>query len=106
MSLVLGMIEQAVLFETGQTYASDAVVLVVILAALLLQRGGAVERARLTGVAAWAGQREVRPIPRELRRLPEIRIGVPVLGDDRRRRCSCSSRSGGTPAASTCSPAA
>ncbi len=80
MSLVLGMIEQAVLFETGQTYASDAVVLVVILAALLLQRGGDRERARLTGVAAWAGQREVRPIPRELRRLPEIKVGVPALG--------------------------
>jgi ABC-type branched-subunit amino acid transport system ATPase component/branched-subunit amino acid ABC-type transport system permease component len=78
MSLVLGMIEQAVQFETGQTYASKAVVLAVILAALLLQRGS-LERARLTGVAAWAGQREVRPIPRELRRLPEIRIGVPVL---------------------------
>ena len=73
------MIDQAVLFETGQTYASDAVVLAVIVAALLLQRGGAVERARLTGVAAWAGQREVRPIPRELRRLPEIKVGVPVL---------------------------
>ena len=79
MSLVLGMIDQAVLFETGQTYASDAVVLAVILVALLVQRGGAVERARLTGVAAWEGLREVRPIPRELRRLPEIRIAVPVL---------------------------
>ena len=78
-SLVLGMVNQAVLFETGQTYASNAVVLLVILGALLVQRGGAVERARLTGVAAWAGQREVRPIPRELRRLPEIRIAVPVL---------------------------
>jgi len=78
-SLVLGMVDQAVLFETGQTYASGAVVLVVILAALLVQRGGAVERARLTGVAAWAGQREVRPIPRELRHLPEIRAGVPIL---------------------------
>jgi ABC-type branched-subunit amino acid transport system ATPase component/branched-subunit amino acid ABC-type transport system permease component len=78
MSLVLGMIEQAVQFQTGQTYASYAVVLAVILAALLFQRGS-LERARLTGVAAWAGQREVRPIPRELRRLPEIRIGVPML---------------------------
>ncbi|MFL6206046.1 MAG: ATP-binding cassette domain-containing protein [Acidimicrobiales bacterium] len=79
MALALGMIKQAVQFETGKTYAADVVVLLVILAALLLQRGGALERARLTGVAAWAGQREVRPIPRELRRLTEIKVGVPTL---------------------------
>ena len=78
-SLVLGMVEQAVRFETGNPAASGAVVLLIILASLLLQRGGAVERARLTGVAAWASLREVRPIPREMRRLPEIRAGVPIL---------------------------
>ncbi|MEY2398666.1 MAG: hypothetical protein QOJ00_1840 [Actinomycetota bacterium] len=78
-SVVIGIVQQAVLFETGKTYASDGVVLAIILVALLVQKGGVVERARLTGVSAWAAQREVRPIPRELRKLPEVKIGMQVI---------------------------
>jgi ABC-type branched-subunit amino acid transport system ATPase component/ABC-type branched-subunit amino acid transport system permease subunit len=78
-SIVIGIVQQVVLFETGKTYASDGVVLVIILVALLVQRGGGMERARLTGVSAWAAQREVRPIPRELKKLPELRIGLQLL---------------------------
>ncbi len=75
-AVILGMVQQAALFETGNSAASDAVLFAVIIVALLVQRGGGLERARLTGASTWAAIREVRPIPRELRRLPEIRLGV------------------------------
>ncbi len=78
-SILIGVVQQAVLFETGKPYAADGVVLAIILVALLVQKGGVVERARLTGVSAWAAQREVRPIPRELRGLPEIKYGIQAL---------------------------
>jgi ABC-type branched-subunit amino acid transport system ATPase component/branched-subunit amino acid ABC-type transport system permease component len=79
-AVLLGMVQQAVLFETGHSYVSDAVLFAAILVALLVQRGGGLERARLTGVSTWAAIKEVRPIPRELRRIPEIRYGVGILG--------------------------
>ena len=44
-ALVLGMIEQAVLFETGRTIIVDAVLFFIILGALLLQRRGSGSRA-------------------------------------------------------------
>ncbi len=77
-AVLLGIIQQAVFFETGTTVVSDAVLFGIILVALVLQKGGA-ERARLTGVATWTSLKEVRPIPRELRGLPEIRLGIPIV---------------------------
>ncbi len=74
-AVLLGVVQQAVLFETGNSNVSDAVLFGVILVALLVQKGG-IERARLTGASSWAALREVRPIPRELRALPEVRYGV------------------------------
>ncbi|MEX2293638.1 MAG: ATP-binding cassette domain-containing protein [Acidimicrobiales bacterium] len=74
-AVILGMVQQAVLFETGNSNISDAVLFAAILVALLVQKGG-VERARLTGASTWAALREVRPIPRELRSLPEVRYGL------------------------------
>ena len=80
-ALVLGMIEQAVLFETGRTIVVDAVLFAVIIGALLLQRrGGEVAGPRHRRRRRGPSIREVRPIPRELVRLPEVRVG--------RRRCS------------------
>ncbi|MGQ0830278.1 MAG: ABC transporter permease subunit [Microthrixaceae bacterium] len=77
-AVVLGMVQQAVLFETGNSNISDAVLFAVIVVALLVQKGG-IERARLTGASSWAALREVRPIPRELRSLPEVRYGLAGL---------------------------
>lgn len=74
-ALALGMVEQAVLFQTGRTIIVDGVLFFVIIAGLLLQGKGNVSRADDTGASSWAATREVRPIPRELNRLPEIRIG-------------------------------
>src|SRR5437016_13286211 len=75
-ALVLGMIEQAVLFETGRTIIVDAVLFFIILAALLLQRRGAGSRAEDVGASTWSATKEVRPIPRELIREPSVRWSV------------------------------
>lgn len=74
-AIVLGIGESAVFNITGRTDVVDAVLFAVIIIVLLVQRtGGANERARDTGVSSWSANKEVRPIPRELARLPEIRI--------------------------------
>ena len=78
-AVVLGMVEQAVLWHTGRAVITDAVLFFVIIGALLLQRRGVVARAVDAAVSTWDLLREVRPIPRELRRLPEVRIGFPAL---------------------------
>ena len=72
-SLALGMMESAVLFRERSTLVLDGVLFFVIVGALLLQRRGNVTRADTVGLATWATTREVRPIPNELRRLPEVR---------------------------------
>ena len=78
-ALALGVIEQAVLFETGKTIVVDAVLFAVILVALVVQHGGA-ERARELASAAWSQVGQVRPVPKELRSLPEIRGGTIAIG--------------------------
>ncbi|HEX2850476.1 MAG TPA: ABC transporter permease [Acidimicrobiales bacterium] len=52
----------------------DALLLFVILAVLLVQKEK-FSRASETGISTWKAMREVRPIPRELRRLAEVRYG-------------------------------
>ncbi|MBA3654162.1 MAG: ATP-binding cassette domain-containing protein [Actinobacteria bacterium] len=79
-SLVLGAIESAVLFRTRSTLVADGVLFFIIVGALLLQRRGTTTRAEDIGASTWTANREVRPIPRELRRVPEVRYGVLVLG--------------------------
>ncbi len=62
--------------------------------ALLVQRRGGLERARDLGASSWQAIREVRPIPRELARLREVRAAQAGLVGPGRRRCSCSTRCG------------
>src|SRR3954471_8901942 len=78
-ALILGMVSEAVFFASHTTIAVDAVLFAVIVGALLIQRRGGDDRARDLGTSTWRAIREVRPIPRELMRLPEIRIGLGVL---------------------------
>lgn len=75
-AVALGVIEQAVFFETGRTIIADAVLFFVILAALLLQRQSKMSRAEDIGASTWTVTREVRPIPRELQRVPSVRMMV------------------------------
>lgn len=78
-AVLLGVIEQATLWTTGRTLLSDAILFAIVIVALLLQRRGKTGRADDTGVATWAAVKEVRPIPRELARLPEVRYGFKAL---------------------------
>ena len=75
----LGVFENAVTWNTSNTVISDAFLVLVILGALLLQRGF-FSRATETGIATWRAIREVRPVPAELRDLPEVRAGRWTLG--------------------------
>jgi len=69
----LGIVESLVRWNTTGTPTFTTVVfLVVILGALLLQRGR-ISRAQLTGMSSWSGSAVVKPTPEALRRLPEVR---------------------------------
>lgn len=77
-ALGLGIFESSVIWVTSNTVISDAFLVLMILAALLSQRGF-FSRAADTGIATWRAIREVRPIPSELRGLPEIRLGQWIM---------------------------
>jgi ABC-type branched-subunit amino acid transport system ATPase component/ABC-type branched-subunit amino acid transport system permease subunit len=79
-SLALGMMESAVLFRERSTLVLDGVLFFVIVGALFLQRRGSVTRADVVGLATWSATREVRPIPKELRGVPEVRYTLLGLG--------------------------
>jgi ABC-type branched-subunit amino acid transport system ATPase component/branched-subunit amino acid ABC-type transport system permease component len=79
-ALGIGMLEQAVLYRTGRTLIVDGVLFFIILVGLLVQRRGATSRADDMDVSTWTATKEVRPIPRELRRDPIVRFGLLALG--------------------------
>ncbi|HEX2849407.1 MAG TPA: ABC transporter permease [Acidimicrobiales bacterium] len=68
----LGILDQVVFWNTQKASTMDVAFLVVILVALLTQKN-VLSRAQASGGANWSLAGVVRPIPAELRRLPEIR---------------------------------
>ncbi|MEX2393007.1 MAG: branched-chain amino acid ABC transporter permease, partial [Actinomycetota bacterium] len=75
----LGVIEQAVFWDTGRSLVTDAVLFGVIIVGLLLQRRGPASRVGDEATSTWSATREVRPVPPEMRSLPEVvwgRVGV------------------------------
>ena len=70
----LGILGQLVLWNSDTASAADVAFLLVILVALLGQRVQ-VTRAQEGDTSSWSIVAAVRPIPRELRDLPEVRIG-------------------------------
>src|SRR4051812_1687632 len=71
--LGLGVVEQTVRWNsTGTPSFQNVVFFVVIIVALLVQRG-ALSRAKAGITSAWSATGVVKPIPRELRSLPEVR---------------------------------
>lgn len=75
-----GILVFAAVESTGKSDVATAYMFVVILLALLFQRGS-LSRAYDTGVETWRSLKEFRPVPRELRHLPEVRafrIAVPA----------------------------
>lgn len=75
----LGIMEQVVGWNTsGSPTLQNALFLVVILAALLLQRGK-LSRAEESGTSSWSATAVLKPIPEELRRVPEVLWGRRIL---------------------------
>src|SRR3954462_1132527 len=70
--LFIGIIDQAIVFSTNTAGLSDPAIFIVIVAALLVQRGK-LSRAMELGASTWQVVKEVRPIPLELRELPNGR---------------------------------
>lgn len=74
----LGILEQLVLWNWEAASATDMAFLLVILGALLAQRHR-LSRGEEAGQSTWAAVGTVRPVPKELRGLPEVRIGKAVI---------------------------
>lgn len=73
-AVALGIFQEVVFWNWSNATLTDALLIVVILGALLAQRD-VFSRVAETGISTWRTIREVRPVPAELRRLPEVRYG-------------------------------
>ena len=71
----LGIVDQSMTFQSGNKPAyNDAVLFVIVLVGLLVvRRSRTGERVDSDASATWQAAREIRPIPRELAALPEVR---------------------------------
>ncbi|MBV9041883.1 MAG: ATP-binding cassette domain-containing protein [Acidimicrobiia bacterium] len=76
--LGIGVFQQAVFWNYPNSSTVDVGLFVILLAALLLQRGR-VSRVDDAGLGGYVAVREVRPIPAALRNLPEVRWGRTCL---------------------------
>ncbi len=77
-AIALGIIEQSVVWGWNEPNDVYPVLFVVVVAAVWLTPAGAGLRSRLEP-STWRAVREPRPVPRELARLPEVRITRAVL---------------------------
>jgi branched-chain amino acid transport system permease protein len=74
-AIALGILDKAITFQPNNNAAfNDAVLFLVILGALLVTRRPSRGRVGADQVSTWQAAREVRPIPRELKGLPEVRF--------------------------------
>lgn len=77
----IGIFQEAASWQFSDTDFVDALLVVVILVGLLVQREH-FSRIAESGISTWKSIREVRPVPRELRNVPEVRwagLAVTVL---------------------------
>ncbi len=75
----IGIIDQSAVFGTRRATLAVATMLVVILIALLAQKG-ALSRAYEAGAGTWQAVKEFRPVPTELRAVREVVVAKAVLG--------------------------
>ena len=82
-AVALGLLEQAVVLNSSNSPELFLpIVALIILGTLLLRKTGQ-SRTEQDTASSWQAADEVRPVPRELRRVPEVvavRWGLPVLG--------------------------
>ncbi len=98
----LGIVDQSMTFQSGNKEAYNVAVLfgIVLVGLLVTRRGTGTGRVDSDASATWQATREMRPIPREMRRLPEViwgRIGLLAIVALFVGRCRCGCR----PASST-----
>lgn len=74
----IGIVNQSAIYATNKGSLADASMLILILLALLVQKG-ALSRAFDAGVATWQSAKEYRPIPAELRDRDEVTTAKSVL---------------------------
>ncbi len=67
----IGVAEQCIYYFSHDPNLSEAVMLPVLLVAMLSQRNK-LSRGQDSGLASWSNSTEVRPIPPELKHLPEV----------------------------------
>ncbi|MGI8608409.1 MAG: ATP-binding cassette domain-containing protein [Candidatus Dormibacteria bacterium] len=77
--MAIGVVDQSAYVYSSKPDLSIAMMLPVILGGLLLRRNN-LSRAMDTGISSFRTLQEFRPIPLELRRLPEIRAARVILG--------------------------
>jgi ABC-type branched-subunit amino acid transport system ATPase component/ABC-type branched-subunit amino acid transport system permease subunit len=70
-SVALGVVEQAIVWDTGGSTLVAPILFLVVLLTLLVQRRSI--RARTLEQSHWQAVTDTRPVPNELRRLPEVR---------------------------------
>jgi branched-chain amino acid transport system permease protein len=77
--LCIGILEQTIYAFTHDPSVAAAVMLPILLGTMLLQKGNA-SRGKDTGVSTWQQGSEFRPIPPELRNVPEVAWGKAIGG--------------------------
>jgi branched-chain amino acid transport system permease protein len=70
-AILLGVVEQAVVWHWQEPDYVDPILFVVVVVALLVTH---VRTDRAPDVSTWQAAREVRPVPSQLARLPEVRV--------------------------------
>jgi branched-chain amino acid transport system permease protein len=79
-AVAIGLMEHSAKYATQRGTLGDAIVFAVIMVAFLLQKRAKVTRADDSGASSWSLIREVRPIPVELAKLREVRLGQRSAG--------------------------
>lgn len=77
-AVAIGVLERGIEWNTGDVLLLAPVLAALILASLLLQRRGQTRAERNTS-SSWRGVGDVRPTPRVLARLPEVRAATVAL---------------------------
>jgi len=86
-SVGLGIVSEAVFYRWDNDAARPVVITLIIAVALITQRTDRGNRLRSAAISTWQSTREIRPIPKELRREPA------VIAVQSRWQHSCSPRS-------------
>ena len=99
-AIALGVLEMGVdwngVFDQKSPLLIPPVIFLVAVVSLLLQRKD-VSRYETDAVSSWTAADEVRPVPSELRRLPEVRRPCGSASSSSLRRASSTCRTGWRP---------